>query len=164
VSDKSDEKTGPRVGPNRDLGEDGRVVGGLSVSVRHLEASVDFYRALGFSVGETFDVLPAYGPMLEAPPGFRARAVYVRRDGVAMELVEFASPPAQTSASAGLAAQIGLAHIRFHVDDLGRMGALVSAHGGRVLDETRIVANTMAYVFCTDPDGVRLLVSAPVPA
>jgi catechol 2,3-dioxygenase-like lactoylglutathione lyase family enzyme len=152
---------GKRIGPNRELGADGLVLGGLSVSVRDLDRSIRFYRALGFSIGEVFQVLPAYGPLLGLPEGFRARAAYVLRDGVPIELVEATSPPVTASASGGLGAQLGLAHIRFHVDELARATTLVASHGGRVIDDERTIANGMSYVFCVDPDGVRLMISAP---
>ena len=153
-----------RIGPNRELGPDGLVLGGLSISVRDLDRSIGFYRALGFSVGEAFQVLPDYGPLLGLPPGFQARAVYIRRDRVPIELVEVVSPPAAALPSSGLGAQLGMAHIRLHTDDLERAAALVLANGGRVLNGRRTLANAMAYACCLDPDGVSLLVSAPAPA
>ena len=151
---------GKRIGPNRELGADGLVLGGLSVSVGDLDRSIRFYRALGFLVGEVFQVLPAYGPLLGLPEGFRARAVYILRDGVPIELVEAISPPAAAPASRGLGAQLGLAHIRLHVDELARATKLVASYGGRVIDEERTTANGMSYVFCVDPDGMRLMISA----
>jgi catechol 2,3-dioxygenase-like lactoylglutathione lyase family enzyme len=146
------------------LRSDGTVVGGLAISVSDLDRSLQFYRALGFSIGQPFQVLAAYGPVLGLSPGFQARAVYIRRDRVLIELVEVMSPRITTPPSQGLGVQQGLAHIRFHADSLERLAALVVANGGRLLDDRRTVANGMAYAFCTDPDGVRLMISVPAPA
>lgn len=149
-----------RIGPNRELAGDGIVVGGLSTSVSDLDRSIGFYRALGFAVGTPFDILPAYRSILGMADGSAARAVYVRRDGVALELVQIGSvSPAPPSGS--FAAQLGLTHIRLCVDSLPRVEALIQACGGAVQGEARVAANDMVYVYCTDPDGMRILLSAP---
>lgn len=149
-----------RIGPNRELAGDGIVVGGLSTSVSDLNRSIGFYRALGFAVGTPFDILPAYRPILGLADGSKARAVYVKRDGVALELVETGSgspaPPGES-----FAAQLGLTHIRLCVDSLPRIETLIQVCGGEVHADARVAANGMVYVYCSDPDGMRLLLSAP---
>ncbi len=150
-----------RWGPNRELGPDGMVLGGLSMSVGDLDRSIAFYAALGFEMSEAFQILPAYAPMLEQAAEFTARAIYMRRDGIPIELVQMVSAPATAPPSAGLGRQLGLAHIRIGTDDLARAEALVKAHGGSVLDDLRTTANGMTYVYATDPDGMRILLSAP---
>lgn len=148
-----------RIGPNRELAGDGIVFGGISTSVSDLDRSIDFYHALGFAVGTPFDILPAYRPILGMADDSMVRAVYVKRDGVALELVETGSTsPAPPSGS--FAAQLGLTHIRLCVDALSRVEALIQTCGGAVQDEARVAANGMVYVYCTDPDGMRILLSA----
>ena len=148
-----------RIGPNRELAGDGIVFGGISTSVSDLDRSIDFYHALGFAVGTPFDILPAYRPILGMADDSMVRAVYVKRDGVALELVETGSTsPAPPSRS--FAAQLVLTHNRVCVDALSRVEALIQTCGGAVQDEARVAANGMVYVYCTDPDGMRILLSA----
>jgi len=154
--------TGPaetRVGPNRELAADGMVIGGITASVRDLDRSITFYRALGFAVGTIFSVLPPYRPIVGFPEHGAARAAYVRRDHIALELVETLPVPA-AAPSESAAAQLGLVHIRLCVDSLARVETIIAANGGHIVAGQGIIANGMAYRYCTDPDGLRILLSA----
>lgn len=153
-----------RLGPNRELAADGTVLGGFSMSVADLDRSIAFYRALGFEMGETFTLQPPYARLLGQAPDFIVRGVYMRRDGIPIELVQFVSEPVTAPPSPDLGRQLGIAHIRFGVRSLAPVEAAVRAHGGTVIEDRRTTASGMDYVYCADPDGVRILLSAPATA
>lgn len=150
-----------RLGPNRELAPDGLVLGGFSMSVTDLDRSLAFYRALGFEVGEVFTIQPPYGPLLGQVEGFTARGAYMRRDGIPIELVQFLTAPVVSPPSPDLGRQLGFAHMRLGVRSLREVEARIRAHGGSVLEDRRTTGNGMDYVYCADPDGVRILLSAP---
>lgn len=153
-----------RLGPNRELAADGLVLGGFSMSVADLDRSIAFYRALGFEIGEVFTIQPSYGALLGQAEGFVARGVYMRRDGIPIELVQFVSAPVTAPPSPDLGRQLGFAHMRFGVRSLRDAEAWIRAHGGSVLEDRRTSGNGMEYIYCADPDGVRILLSAAAPA
>ncbi len=83
---------------------------------------------------------------IDAPLGMRA--AYLRRDGLVLELMQFArpgNPPGRDRA----VNEPGLTHISLCVDDVEATARRVPGLGGEVLDET----NIGAAVFVRDPDG-----------
>jgi catechol 2,3-dioxygenase-like lactoylglutathione lyase family enzyme len=86
--------------------------------------------------------------LLHLPSPLGLRAVYMIRDGLVLELLEF-----QTPGSASLRARrmndLGLTHLSFSVDDLGQVLARVPDLGGEVLQDTSVPGAVMIR----DPDG-----------
>jgi catechol 2,3-dioxygenase-like lactoylglutathione lyase family enzyme len=74
--------------------------------------------------------------------------VYLRRDGFVLELLAFTEPAPLDVRDRPLT-EPGLTHISIGVDDLDATCTAVIAHGGEVLDETRL-ANA---VFVRDCEG-----------
>ena len=54
--------------------------------------------------------------------------------------------------------QFGLTHLCFRVDDVEAVAAAVVEHGGTVHENTRttLADGVLDFVYCSDPDGVRL--------
>ena len=124
----------------------------LGQCVTDLDRSRLFYvEVFGFEVER--EIQPPDDPsaqLLALSPPIGMTACYLRRDGLILELLHFAGDGAAARPFVERTMNDpGLTHLSFSVDDIPATRALVSAHGGRVLDETDI---GMA-VFVRDPDG-----------
>lgn len=146
-----------RVSPPASL--EGARVTHLGICVSHLEASLAFYRdALGF---EPVSELSASGPetsTLLALPDASLRAVYLRRDGLVIELLHYGSPGALGDGAPRAMNALGLTHLSLRVPDLDSAIAGLEARGVNVLHATRIHNRELGAkaVFVTDPDGTRI--------
>jgi catechol 2,3-dioxygenase-like lactoylglutathione lyase family enzyme len=147
--------------PNPTL-ENGVALANVAISVSDLDRSTKFYQALGFAAGDRHEIPAGLAQKtLGAPADARLDVRFVSRNGMYVELVHFA-PPAPKPASAGSAAQLGLANFAFRVDDVSRVAALVKTNGGAVLDTTRTALGPgIEAIFCTDPDGTKLELVGP---
>ena len=120
--------------------------------VRDLDATRAFYvEVLGFEEVMALDISGAPSAKLLRLPVVAAHAVYLRRDGYVLELLAF-EEPAPDEARERPIVEPGLTHSSFGVDDLDETCRAVVAHGGTVLDETRLPN----AVFVTDPEGQLL--------
>ena len=118
--------------------------------VRDLETARAFYTGvLGFEEVMDLDVGGSESAkLLRLPDPVAMRAVYLKRDGFVLELLAF-SEPEPLPARPRPIIEPGLTHISVAVDDLDEACAAVVAHGGTVLDESRLPT----AVFVTDPEG-----------
>jgi lactoylglutathione lyase len=138
----------------------------LGLCVTDLTVSLRFWvDGLGFQPGERYELdsemLPALHRALEVAGPVAVTSQFVRRDGWAIELLEYATPPVSGHASASRG-QVGLTHLAFHVDDLATAVDHLVAHGGTVVEGTRADVG-IPVVFLADPDGVRVeLMEMPV--
>ena len=128
----------------------------LGQCVTDLDRSRRFYvEVLGFEPWR--EINPPDTPSdallgLEAPIGMTA--CYLRRDGLVLELLHFASERARPGPSSRpnrdrVMNEPGLTHISVSVDDIPATCEQVREHGGEVLDDTDIGA----AIFVRDPDG-----------
>jgi catechol 2,3-dioxygenase-like lactoylglutathione lyase family enzyme len=136
----------------------------VGLCVSDMERSLRFYRDL---LGFRFESeLRIGGEPTDTLLGLRdvtLHAVYLARDGVRLELLHFASPPAPPR-RARVMNEHGLTHLSFRVEDLEATMAALRAAGERILDETviRIPAFGAAACFVVDPNGQLLeLVQSP---
>ena len=140
----------------------------MSVHVSHFgicisdpDRSQAFYiGALGFEPTASFEVGPEFGRLMELE-GVEVESRFLKRDGVAIELLHHRNPGATGSAERRPVNQLGLTHLCIRVDDVDVVATLVENHGGTVLDHTRTTFDQgdgppMDFVYCTDPDGVRI--------
>lgn len=139
--------------------------------VHDIDAAARFYEsALGFHPVASGGY--SAGPWLEATTGLagaRLRTRLLRNaQGVALQLVQFASPAPIGVRTRRPMNLLGQTHINFYVRDLEQTLADIHANGGAVHERTRLdapledgTASTMIY--CTDPDGVRLEVWTTAP-
>ncbi len=118
--------------------------------VRDLDASRAFYvEVLGFVEIMELDVSgPQSAKLLRLPDPVVLNAVYLKRDGLVLELLSFGDPQPLPVRERPVI-EPGLTHISFGVDDIDAACAVVVAHGGAVLEETRLDT----AIFVTDPDG-----------
>jgi len=136
----------------------------VGICVSDLERSLRFYRdLLGCSVEHELAVEGEPTDTLLRLRGTQLRALYLTRDGVRIELLHFASPPAP-AARERVMNEPGLTHLSFRVADLDAVLAGLRAAGVRVLEETviRFPEFQSAACFVVDPDGQLIeLVQAP---
>jgi lactoylglutathione lyase len=107
--------------------------------VRDLDRARTFYtEVLGFEQVMDLDVSGSQSAtLLRLPDPVGLRAVYLRRDGFVLELLGFTEPAPLAPRDRSIT-EPGLTHISIGVDDLDATCAAVIAHGGEVLDETRL--------------------------
>jgi lactoylglutathione lyase len=132
----------------------------FGICVSDLERSMRFYcEALGFAPAESHTVGDEFGRLMELD-GVALRSQFVRRQGVAIELLHYASPPPIGEPIRRPMNQLGLTHLSVRVDDVDAVAAIVESLGGTVLVETRTTFDLsgvpLDFVYCTDPDGVRI--------
>ena len=129
---------------------DGVVFNHLGQCVTDLARSRRFYtQLLGFV--EERELQPPDGPSatllgLDSPLGMTA--VYLRRDGLILELLHFAERETMPARVRPMN-EPGLTHLSVSVDDVAATCARVPEFGGEVLTHTDIGA----AIFIRDPDG-----------
>jgi catechol 2,3-dioxygenase-like lactoylglutathione lyase family enzyme len=136
----------------------------IGIGVADMERAVAFYRdALGFAWEHELRMEGGPTDTLLRLRGSKLHAVYLTRDGVRIELLHFASPPAPPRHERVLT-EPGLTHLSLRVASMDEATALVRRHGGDVLDDTMLrfpEAETFAC-FVRDPDGQLIeLIQAP---
>jgi catechol 2,3-dioxygenase-like lactoylglutathione lyase family enzyme len=136
----------------------------VGICVSDLERSLRFYRdLLGFRFEHELAVEGEPTDTLLRLRGVKLDAKYLQRDGVRIELLAFASPPAPDARTRAMH-EHGLTHLSFRVADLDATLAALRTAGERVLEETviRFPEFQAAACFVTDPDGQLIeLVQAP---
>ncbi len=136
----------------------------VGICVSDLDRSLRFYRdLLGFAPEHDLEVAGEPTGTLLRLSDVRLKAVYLTRDGVRLELLHFASPPAP-SRRARVMNEPGLTHLSFRVADLHAVVRGLREAGERVLEETLLdfPAFHSAACFVVDPDGQLIeLVQAP---
>lgn len=134
------------------------VLSHVGVCVDDLERSTRFYcEALGFEPAEAFDVGDDFARLMELD-GVVLRSQFLRRDGLAIELLAFTAPEASGSRDRRPVNTFGLTHLCFRVDDVEAVAAAVARHGGTVHEHTRttLTEGALDFVYCSDPDGTRV--------
>jgi len=136
----------------------------VGIGVSNLERSLRFYRdLLGFTWEHELDVEGEPTDTLLRLRGTKLHAEYLTRDGVRIELLHFASPPAPPRPERPIN-QYGLTHLSFRVTDMEKVLEALRAAGERVLEETVIRFPEWQSAACMilDPDGQLIeLVQAP---
>jgi lactoylglutathione lyase len=121
----------------------------LGHCVTDLDRSRRFYvELLGFR--EERELHPPDDPsarLLRLTPPLGMTALYLRRDGLVLELLHFTGITAP--ARERVMNEPGLTHVSFSVDDVDAVCARVPELGGEVLADTNIGLG----VFVRDPDG-----------
>jgi len=124
----------------------------LGHCVSDLARSRRFYEELlGFEVER--ELHPSDDPsstLLRLPKRLGMTALYLRRDGLVLELLHFES--GTKPARERVMNEPGLTHVSVSVDDVDAVCARVAEYGGEVLADT----NIGAAIFIRDPDGQLL--------
>lgn len=131
----------------------------LGICVSDLERAMRFWcDGLGFEKAEVFEVGAEFGPSLEVEGETSVVSQFLRKGGMAIELLAYASPGVIGTPSTRRN-QLGLTHLSFIVDDVDAAAARLVEYGGTILDYTRFGADDPAGVqilFLAAPDGVRV--------
>jgi lactoylglutathione lyase len=124
----------------------------LGHCVTDLARSRRFYEELlGFTVER--EIQPPddlSSTLLRVPKPLGMTALYLRRDGLVLELLHFAS--GTKPARERVMNEPGLTHISLSVDDVDGVCSRVADYGGEVLADTDIGVG----IFIRDPDGQLL--------
>lgn len=129
----------------------------FGICVSDLDRSLRFYcDGLGFEQTQSHSVGAEFGPLMEVDqPKLESR--FITRDGVSIELLWFAAPGHSGDGERRPMNQLGLTHLSFRVHDVEATAARLVELGGAIVEGTRTTfAPTLDFVYCTDPDGVRI--------
>jgi catechol 2,3-dioxygenase-like lactoylglutathione lyase family enzyme len=142
-----------------------RSVHHVGITVRNLDASIDFYHDL---IGLPFIVPPtpwfegdqlARGLGVEPPVALRVALFEVGDGATWFEILEYRSPASRTE-HALAQNDIGAAHIALHVDDIDATYADLRAKGVPFVSEPNVVDDGplagWRWVYLRDPDGHML--------
>jgi catechol 2,3-dioxygenase-like lactoylglutathione lyase family enzyme len=133
----------------------------VGICVPDLDRSLRFYcEALGFTVADSHDIGDEFGRLMEME-GVRLRSQFIQHEsGMRLELLFFDSPSADGSRVRRPVNQFGLTHLSFRVTDVGVVAERIRELGGEVHGHTRTTfgsgEDALDFVYCSDPDGVRI--------
>ncbi|MGA7418880.1 MAG: VOC family protein [Acidimicrobiales bacterium] len=128
----------------------------VGICVTDLDRSLAFYcDGLGFERGEAIPIDSTFGAALEVPGDLALTSQFIRREGLAIELLHYTTP-APTGEPSQRRNQLGLTHLSFYVDDVDATAAALVAAGGTVIQSTRTTNEGIDLLFLHDPDGVRV--------
>src|ERR1700674_2810178 len=107
----------------------GAVFSHFGICVSDMDRSLRFYcEGLGFEKAESFAIGDDFGGLMELEQ-VELRSQYIRRDGLSIELLAFASPPTVGEPVRRPVNQLGLTHLSFRVDDVDSVAAGIAALG-----------------------------------
>jgi glyoxylase I family protein len=123
--------------------------------VADLERSRRFYtEVLGFEVVAEFDFDDPATARVMGVPGCRFKGIFMRRDGMRIELIGFTNPPPDRSRRKRQSNEIGHSHLSFYVTDLDATLVELRGQGVEVEDETRaLLPSGIECCVVRDPDG-----------
>ncbi len=131
----------------------------VGICVSDLQRSVRFYcEGLGFELVQSHAVGAEFGRLMEVDD-VALESRFLRRDGVSIELLHFDSPGYSGAAVRRPMNQLGITHLSLRVADLDAVAHVIETYGGSVLRSTRTTLGSspaLDFVYCTDPDGVRI--------
>lgn len=139
----------------------------INVNCTDFEASLAFYKAIGFEVVNTFEDTPrrtfgeiGLGPVLGLPDDCDARAVLMQLPGddggTKLDLIEWSSPTVAPEKRKGLA-QPGVGRICLKTSDADAVHARLTAGGYKPYSaptQLRMGGSVIKVFCCEDPDGV----------
>lgn len=129
----------------------------IGLCVTDLDRSRRFYRdGLGFQEVAQFEVGPEFARVMEVEGELSLTSVFLRRDGVSIELLGYRSPAVEGDGTRRRMTQLGLTHLSLLVQDVDAVAERLRSLGGTVLPTTRLSAASGEFVYCLDPDGIRI--------
>lgn len=132
----------------------------FGICVSDLDRSVRFYcEALGFEKAESHAIGSEFAALMEMPD-VSVTSQFIRKGTTAIELLAFDEPTPFGERTRRQVNQFGLTHLSFRVDDVAAVAAKVVELGGTLVEESRttidFAGTPLEFVYCTDPDGVRV--------
>ena len=130
----------------------------FGICVSDMARSLRFYcDGLGFEHYQSHSIGTDFGRLMELKGEVILASEFVRLSGVSIELLQFRSPPTIGDGVRRPVNKLGLTHINLRVDDIDAVAARVRSGGGVVLEETRTTFGPeLDFLYCTDPDGIRI--------
>jgi lactoylglutathione lyase len=128
----------------------------FGICVSNLERSVAFYcDALGFEKGESHSIGREFAPLMDLEDVTLA-SQFIRKGTTTIELLGFDDPAPYGDRVRRPLNQLGITHFSFRVGDVEAAAAKVVEYGGSVVETSRTTLGSLEFVYCTDPDGVRI--------
>ena len=132
----------------------------IGICVSDLDVSLRFYcDGLGFAEVAAHDVGGEFAALMEVD-GVRLRSRMIAKDGVTLELLGYDAPGVTGDGHRRPMNALGLTHLSLRVADVDATAAVVESMGGTVVRSTRttfaLADSALDFVYCTDPDGVRI--------
>jgi lactoylglutathione lyase len=129
----------------------------LGICVSDVDRSVRFYcEGLGFEQVAEHRVGPEFAALMELD-GVELESRMLARDGVTIELLGYVSPDHFGEAKRRPMNQLGLTHLSLRVSDVDQVATVIASLGGTVVAGTRTtMGDALDFLYCTDPDGVRI--------
>jgi lactoylglutathione lyase len=123
--------------------------------VSDIERSRRFYTdVLGFEVCAEFDFDDPDTSKVMGVPGAKFKGIFMRRDGMRMEIIGFTNPPPEPTVRKRRSDEIGHSHLSFYVTNLDEALADLRAQGVTVEDGARAVLHGgIECCVVRDPDG-----------
>ncbi len=123
--------------------------------VSDLARSRAFYTdVLGFEIVAEFTFDDPATATVMGVPGCKFTGVFMKRDGMRIELIGFAQPPPDRTARKRQSNEIGHSHLSFYVSDLDEALAYLRSKGVVVEDQTRaVLPSGIECCVVRDPDG-----------
>jgi lactoylglutathione lyase len=123
--------------------------------VSDVERSRRFYTdVLGFETVFEMDFDDAMTAKVMGLETARFKGIFMKRDGMRIELIGFSDPPPDRTVRARRSNEIGHSHLSFYVTSLDEALAELRAQGVRVDDETRqVLPSGIECCVVRDPDG-----------
>ena len=132
----------------------------FGICVSDLERSLRFYcDGLGFEKAESHAIGSEFAPLMDLPD-VAVTSQFIRRGPTAIELLAFREPAPFGERERRAVNQLGLTHLSFRVHDVAATVARIVELGGAVVESSRtsieLGETALQFVYCTDPDGVRV--------
>jgi glyoxylase I family protein len=123
--------------------------------VSDIEVSRRFYtEVLGFEIVAEFDFDDANTARVMGVPDARFKGIFMKRDGMRIEIIGFSNPPPQPSRRMRRSDEIGHSHLSFYVTDLDATLRELRAQNVRIEEDTRaVLMNGIECCVVRDPDG-----------
>jgi lactoylglutathione lyase len=123
--------------------------------VSDIERSRRFYtEVLGFDIVAEFDFDDANTARVMGVPGAKFKGIFMKRDGMRIEIIGFTNPPPERTQRTRRSNEIGHSHLSFYVTDLDAALRDLRAQGVVVEDDTRaVLMNGIECCVVRDPDG-----------
>jgi len=138
----------------------GPVFSHFGICVSDLDRSLRFYcDALGFEKAESHAIGSEFAGLMEFPD-VHMTSQFIRRGTTAIELLAFGEPAPFGTKERRAVNQLGLTHLSFRVRDVAGTAARIVELGGAIVESSRTSIDlggaALEFVYCTDPDGVRV--------
>ena len=123
--------------------------------VSDVERSRRFYTdVLGFETVFEIDFDDATTAKVMGLPSAKFKGVFMKRDGMRIELIGFTDPPPDRTVRKRKSNEIGHSHLSFYVTSLDEALAELRAHGVPIDAETRqVLPSGIECCVVRDPDG-----------